>query len=130
MAWRPTPDRGRLSQGTRRWLRKASTRKQFAARRDPGTALASRKAVTVRISVAGDDHGTRRIRVEGRLSHGEIDELEQVVGDDPGVVVLDLTHLRSADSAGVGALRRLRAKGVRMCGTSPQLAWQIEEEQA
>ena len=85
--------------------------------------------MTVRITVA-EDRATRSIRVEGRLSCGEVGELEQVIGDDPKAVCLDLTNLRSADPAALVVLRRLHAEGVRMLGASPHLAWQIEEDEA
>jgi len=83
--------------------------------------------VTVRFTVI--EEGTvRRIRMEGRLSAEEIDELEQLVGEDPGAVYLDLAGLRSADACGLALLRRLRRASFELCGVPPHLAWRIEED--
>jgi hypothetical protein len=86
------------------------------------------RTVTVRIMVA-EERTVRRIRVEGRLSGDAVGELEQVIGDDPSAVSLELSNLRSADAVALAALRRLHAAGVEMRGASPQLAWQIEEDE-
>ena len=84
--------------------------------------------MTVRITVA-EERTLRRILVEGRLSVLEVEELEGVVGDDPGAVCLELSNLRSVDAAALAALRRLRGAGVEMRGAFPHLAWQIEEDE-
>ncbi len=71
----------------------------------------------------------RRVeRLEGRLSAEEIEELEQLVGEDPSRVYLDLAELRSADACGLALLRRLRRAGFEMCGVPPHLAWRIEQD--
>ena len=85
--------------------------------------------MTVRITVNGTER-IRRIRVEGRLSRDEVGELDQLIGDDPRAVCLELSELRSADAAGLAALRRLRARGVEMRGVPRHLAWRIEENEA
>ena len=82
--------------------------------------------MTVRITV-GEPASFRRIAVEGRLSADAVHDLEREVGDHPDEVVLDLANLRSADAAGVAALRRLRAEGVAMQRTGLHLAWRIDE---
>jgi ABC-type transporter Mla MlaB component len=68
----------------------------------------------------------RRIQVAGRLTRDEVTELEQTIGDDLGAVCLELENLRSADAAGLAALRRLLAGGVDMRGVPQHLAWRIE----
>lgn len=83
--------------------------------------------MTVRITVA-ELSLIRRIAVEGRLTAQAVGELERAVGDEPHPVVLDLGHLRSADEAGLSALRRLREQGVAMKGTGLHLAWKIETD--
>lgn len=84
--------------------------------------------MTVRITVV-EGAGIRHIRVEGRLSGDEVGELEQVIGDDPRHgVCLELENLRSADSAGLTALRRLRAAGVELHGVPRHLAWRIDQQ--
>ena len=84
-------------------------------------------AVTVRITVV-ERSGIRHIRVEGRLTGEEVAELEQEIGADRPAVCLDLENLRSADAAGLVALRRLRAEGVEMPAVPRHLAWRIEQE--
>ena len=91
--------------------------------------LAHRGFVTLRITAA-EDETIRRIRVAGRLTGEEVGELESVIGDDPSSACLDLEELRSADEAGLAALRRLRAEGVEMRGVPPHLAWRIDLEKA
>jgi len=57
--------------------------------------------------------------VDGRLSAEVVAELERVVAELSGPVCLDLAGLRSADEAGLGALRALLARGVAATGASP-----------
>jgi ABC-type transporter Mla MlaB component len=66
--------------------------------------------------------------LEGRLSAEEIEELEQIVGDDPSIVYLDLAELRSADASALALLRRLRREGFEMRDVPPHLTWRIEED--
>jgi len=94
-----------------------------------GTGLALQDLVTVRITIV-EDPVVRRIRLEGHLSAAEIGELDQAIGDDPSGACLELENLRSADAAGLAALRRLRAEGVELRSVPPHLAWRIEGEPA
>ncbi len=95
--------------------------------RNPGTELAWHEPVTTRITVALTGNGKlRRIQVAGRLTGEEVGELEQTIGGDASGVCLELAELRSADAAGLAALRRLRAEGVEMRSVPPHLAWRIE----
>lgn len=80
--------------------------------------------MTLRITVC-QQGPMRRIQVAGRLTGEEVGELDQTIGDDPSVACLELDHLRSADGAGLAALRRLRAEGVEMRGVPHHLAWRI-----
>ena len=57
--------------------------------------------------------------VDGRLGADVVAELERVVAERSGPVCLDLAGLRSADEAGLGALRALLARGVAVIGASP-----------
>ena len=70
----------------------------------------------------------RVVRVEGRLTVAELAELEGALGDDPAHAELDLQNLRSADRAGLDALRRLRAAGVSLRAVPPRIAYAIEDE--
>jgi hypothetical protein len=70
----------------------------------------------------------RCVRLEGRLSVEETEELEQLVGADPSTAYLDLAELRSADASGLALLRRLRREGFQMRDVPPHLAWRIEED--
>ncbi len=107
-----------------------SSRARTAGRRGAGLARHSlgRPRVTVRI-IVDEKPGIRLIRVEGRLTAAEVEELEQAIGDRPGETRLALGNLRSADDVAVAALRRLRRLGVAMCGARPNLAWRIESDE-
>src|SRR5262249_6361606 len=59
------------------------------------------------------------VTIAGQLNKDAVPELERVVGALPGPLHLDLTGLRSADEAGLDALRVLRERGVRLTGVSP-----------
>jgi hypothetical protein len=83
--------------------------------------------VTARITVS-EDRNRRLIRVEGRLSDEEVDELEQAIGDDPAHACLELSELRSADAVALSLLRRLKHSGTELRGLPPHLAWRIEDD--
>jgi hypothetical protein len=82
--------------------------------------------VTVRI-IVDEKPGVREIRVDGRLTAAEVEELEHAI-DCPAATRLALANLRSADDVAVAALRRLRRLGVAMHGVRPNLAWRIESD--
>ncbi len=82
--------------------------------------------MTVRITV--DEANRRRVvRVEGRLTFVEVEELEGALGDDLSHAELRLQNLRSADSAGLAALRRLRDAGVALSGLPPRIAYELDD---
>jgi ABC-type transporter Mla MlaB component len=93
------------------------------------TRLAEANAVTVRITVIAE-RPTLRIRVDGRLTTDAVGELEELIGSDPGATCLELADLRSADAAGLAALRRLRAEGIALYGVPRHLAWRIERQES
>ena len=68
------------------------------------------------------DSGTRVLRLEGWLEGESIAELERVLNGGAGPLRLDLTELRSADSAGVDALRALSAAGASIVGATPYIS--------
>lgn len=82
--------------------------------------------MSLRISTSTES-GTRRIRVEGRLTGAEIGELEHAIGEAPDSARLELDDLRSADAVALALLRRLREEGVEMDGIPPHLAWRIDD---
>jgi hypothetical protein len=67
------------------------------------------------------DSGTRHVRLEGWLEGDAVAELERVISGDSGPLRLDLSELRSADAAGLAALRALRAAGASLVGASPYI---------
>jgi anti-anti-sigma regulatory factor len=81
--------------------------------------------MTLRITIRQEE-AIRIVQVAGRLDREGAGELVQEVGYDPGGTCLDLEDLRSVDAAGLSALRRMRAAGVRMRGVPKHLAWQLE----
>jgi hypothetical protein len=106
-----------------------STRSSIPYARLLGTRLASMAVVTVRITVVPGPE-RRCIRIEGHLTQAEIGELEQAIGDETVGTRLELENLRSADAAGLTALRRLRAHGVELCGVPPHLTWRIDADES
>jgi hypothetical protein len=73
--------------------------------------------VTLRISTRRDI-GREVVMVDGRLDAEVVAELERTVTGLSGPLCLDLAGLRSADEAGLGALRALLARGVVVIGAS------------
>lgn len=67
------------------------------------------------------DSGVRVMRLEGWLEGEAVAELERIVSVGSGPVRLDLSELRSADTAGLAALRGLRAAGASLVGASPYI---------
>lgn len=67
------------------------------------------------------DSGARALRLEGWLEGEAVAELEKVVGEGSGPLRLDLSELRSADRAGITALRAIRAAGASLVGASPYI---------
>jgi hypothetical protein len=67
--------------------------------------------MTLRITIRQEE-AIRIVQVAGRLDREGAGELVQEV--------------RSVDAAGLSALRRMRAAGVRMRGVPKHLAWQLE----
>jgi ABC-type transporter Mla MlaB component len=67
------------------------------------------------------DPGGRALRLEGWLEGEAVAELEKVVSEGSGPLRLDLSELRSADRAGIAALRAIRAAGAALVGASPYI---------
>lgn len=80
--------------------------------------------MTVRITVE-ETRPRRTVRVEGRLTIEELPELEAALGGDLTHTDIHLQNLRSADSASLAALRRLRATGALLCAVPPRIAYEI-----
>jgi len=70
---------------------------------------------------SSSDSGISIVRLEGWLEGEAVGELERVVSGSSGPLRLDLSELRSADTAGVAALRALRAAGASIVGASPYI---------
>ena len=66
--------------------------------------------------------GQSIVRIYGRLAGAAVPELARVCRETPARLSLDVTHLMSADDAGIATLRRLMADGVPCTGISPYLA--------
>jgi hypothetical protein len=61
------------------------------------------------------------VTIDGRLDADGVDELHRVVAWLTGPIRLDLAGLRSADEAGLAALRALRARHIALTRASPYL---------
>jgi len=73
--------------------------------------------LTFRIdSISGEDETI--IRLEGRLGAKGVNDLKKSIQQASGLVLLDLSGLRSADAEGVRALRSISAKGAKLIGVS------------
>ena len=67
------------------------------------------------------DSGVTVFRLEGWLEGEAVSELERVAHECAGPIRLDLSGLRSADAAGLNALRALRTTGATLVGASPYI---------
>jgi anti-anti-sigma regulatory factor len=67
------------------------------------------------------DSGGRVVRLEGWLEGEDVAELDRVINGGSGPLRLDLSELRSADTAGLVALRALRTAGGLIIGASPYI---------
>ncbi len=76
--------------------------------------------MTIYISCTSDS-GTRIVRLEGWLEGESVAEFERVTEGGSGTLRLDLSELRSADKAGLTALRAHRAAGASIVGASPYI---------
>jgi len=103
---------------------------KFVAR--SGMTFASRSAVKItwtrtamlRITVCGEDGGSRTVKLEGKLLEAWIDEVRCcVVGCGEGrLPTLDLSGLRFVDRHGAELLEQLLKQGVRIRSCSPFVA--------
>jgi hypothetical protein len=82
--------------------------------------LQPRCGVTLRIGPYDDAPGGG-VRLVGRLTGEELPELERVIALGRRPMRIDVTHLMSADSDGLAALKRLREEGAVLEGASPYL---------
>ena len=76
--------------------------------------------MTLRIT-ASTRGGTTTIRIEGRLEAIGVRDLRAVCRSAGNPLLLDLSGLRSADEAGIEAIRSLRAEGAQLHGASPHV---------
>jgi hypothetical protein len=77
--------------------------------------------VTCRVDVSREP-GRALVRIHGRLDGAAVRELELVCREEPGLLILDLTYLMSADDAGIATLRHLVVDGAQLTGMSPYVA--------
>jgi hypothetical protein len=68
------------------------------------------------------------LKLDGHLTHEEVAVLLEEVKTKRAPILLDLTHLLSADRDGLAALRQLRDSGVALLGVSPFMALLLEDE--
>ena len=84
--------------------------------------------MTIRIITALARGGRTLIRVEGQLTEYDTSVLEAECRSGGFPQRLDLSGLRSADGAGIAALRSLQAQGAQLHGASPYIRRLLEEE--
>jgi len=83
--------------------------------------------LTARIDL-GDGASGPSIRVAGRLDEPAARELLDVCRHRPGVLLVDLAELTSADRFAIEALRRIRSQGARIVGASPYITLLLDGE--
>ena len=66
------------------------------------------------------------LRMDGYLNSHDVDEVDREYRSAQGSIVLDLSNLLSADSAGLKYLRELISLGAETRGTSPYVALLLE----
>ena len=59
------------------------------------------------------------LRIAGRLQCGDVSELDKEIRTVDGPLVLDLSELLSADTAGIERICDLQARGAELRGVSP-----------
>ena len=78
------------------------------------------------IRIDAETGGTTTVlHIAGRLETGGASELEALVREAEGRVLLDLSSLDDADPTGLATLRRLEAAGVTLRGVTPYLALRL-----
>ena len=83
----------------------------------------------VTVKITGIEEGGRRVvRVDGWLAAEDVAALEGALGDRVRGTRIELADLRSADSAGVSALRGLEARGALLHGPAPFLRLLLGQE--
>lgn len=83
--------------------------------------------MALRISESTERGGTI-LKVDGRLSGREVDELARAGAECRGQVTLDLSGLLFADDDGVSVLRDLRARGADLRNVPTYVALLLEIE--
>ena len=68
------------------------------------------------------------VSVSGRLEGAGVEELMRVCRSIGGEFVLDLTGVRSADPAGIDAIREMTLRSARLRGASPFMRLLLEDQ--
>lgn len=61
------------------------------------------------------------LKVDGHLKAADVAELTKACQLAPGMIVLDLSDLQSADSAGLAILREMVSLGIQIRNASPYI---------
>jgi len=76
--------------------------------------------MTIRVTTTVDTWGTL-LKVDGRLTIEDVNELARAFRSAQGTAALDLSELQSTDHAGMEILRELVALGAEIRGASPYI---------
>ncbi len=76
--------------------------------------------MSIRVKTTSDTYGTV-LKVDGRLTSEDVDELARAFRSARETAALDLSDLQSADPAGVELLREIIALGAKVRGASPYI---------
>src|SRR5262245_42581817 len=84
-------------------------------------------SVVCRLDVSPEP-GRAVVRIQGGLAGVAVRELERLCEDASDPLVLDVTHLLSADDAGIATLKRMWNGGAQLTGVSPYLALLLDQD--
>jgi len=76
--------------------------------------------MSIRVETTSDTYGTV-LKVDGRLTSEDVDELARAFRSAQTTTALDLSDLQSADPAGLELLREIIALGAEVRGASPYI---------
>jgi hypothetical protein len=82
--------------------------------------------VPIRVDASSEGE-TNVLTVHGWLTHADVGELLRCVDERDSEPVIDLAELRTADRAGLEALRSLKRRSIKLRRAPPHLALQLED---
>lgn len=82
--------------------------------------------VEIRIDTSKEGNRTV-VRVSGRMAGTTVEQVREECDRIEGEIVLDLTHLVSADTDGIDLIRELEAASVEVSGATPYIRYLLDD---